>query len=459
MIGLISLPLNPVVRSKSLSFRLLVAEGLVLAIFFVLVAFVLEQGFRESAEKALQERLQIQIYSLLSSAELDNSGELKMPKTLPEPRFVNPGSGLYAFIQQPPKKLIWRSPSAIGLDVIAPPTLKAGNSDFSFDAHSRYVLHYDVIWQNISGMEQEYIFTVAEDAQFVSNQIAQLQETLRFWLIIIGVILVSIQFALLRWSLKPLRSIAKDLEAVEQGRKTHLDGLYPAELKGLVGNLNAFISIERAHLERYRNHLADLAHSLKTPLAILRGCVESFSANTETVKEQISRMDEIVEYQLHRAAAKGERKTIKSVDLSLIINKITASLNKVYIDKAIVFDIALPDTCLIYCEQGDLYEIVGNLLDNACKWCEQTVKVSVSLNQRKHRRDFSVLLQIEDDGPGIPVGKFNEILKRGVRADENIHGHGIGMTVVYDLISLLGGKLEGGKSLPLGGMRWSVYLP
>lgn len=435
------------------------AEGLALTVFFGLVAVFLGQGFRDSAEEALRERLQVQIYSLLSSAEINNAGQLKMPDYLPEPRFINPGSGLYGFIQQKTNQLIWRSPSAIGLDIITPPPLKVGESLFSFDKHGRYVLHYDVIWQSITGIEHEYTFTVAEDAQYVRNQVEQLQETLRVWLAFIGVVLVTIQFALLRWSLKPLRSIATDLEAIERGRKTYLDGTYPSELKGLVGNLNAFISIERAHLERYRNNLADLAHSLKTPLAILRGCAESFSANTETVKEQISRMDDIVEYQLHRAAAKGEHKAIKSADLPLIINKIIASLNKVYLDKGITITAAMPEACLIYCEEGDLYEIVGNLLDNACKWCKNQVKISVSLNVRNNRRNFSVQIQIEDDGPGIPPGKFNEILKRGVRADENIHGHGIGMSVVYELVTLLGGKLEGGKSLNLGGMKWGVYLP
>ena len=447
-------------RAKSLSFRLLAAEGLVLAAFFVLVAFFLEQGFRDSAEQALRERLQIQVYSLLSAAKLNNAGELIMPSSLHEPRFQNPGSGLYGFIQQAKGKLVWRSPSAIGLDMIAPPTeFSSGNSTFVLDKHDRYVLHYDVLWQNVAGIEREYIFTVAEDARFVNSQVEQLQETLRFWLVVIGIVLVIIQIVVFRWSLKPLWSIVKDLEAIEQGKKTHLDGHYAKELEGLAGNLNAFITHERAHLERYRNNLADLAHSLKTPLAILRGCVVSFNDNKDTVQEQISRMNEIVEYQLQRAAAKGEHNTIKTIDIAIVIRKICATLNKVYIDKKINFDITLPEQCLIYCEEGDLYEIVGNLMDNACKWCHRSVKVSITLNQRKNRRDFSVMLQIEDDGPGIPVGKFNDILKRGIRADENIHGHGIGMAVVYELIGLLGGQLEGGKSVSLGGMRWSVYLP
>lgn len=438
---------------------MLVSAGLVLAAFFALAAVVLEQGFRESAEQALKEKLQVYVYSLLSAAELKNSGDLIMPANLPEPQFATPGSGLYGFIHLDKKHLVWRSPSAIGLDVKPPPELIAGNSEFLLAEHNRYALHYAVIWKNVAGIEREYIFTVTEDAQFVSSEVERFRKTLRVWLLALGLFLIFIQLILLRWSIKPLRIIVKDLEAIEKGRKTHLDGDYATELEGLAGNLNAFINSERAHLERYRNALADLAHSLKTPLSILRGCADMFSVNTETVKEQISRMDEIVEYQLQRAAAKGEHKTAGTVDLSAVITKISASLAKVYIDKNISFDLAVPAQSPIYCEEGDLYEIAGNLMDNACKWCRNTVKISVSLDQRKGRRNFAVLLEVEDDGPGIPAGKLAEILKRGVRADENIHGHGIGMAVVYELIRLLGGLLEGKKSDALGGMKWRVYLP
>ncbi len=444
---------------KSLSFRLLLSAGLVLAAFFALVSVVLEQGFRESAEQGLKEKLQVQVYSLLSAAELKNSGDLSMPLSLPEPLFSTPGSGLYGFIHLANNNLVWRSPSAIGLDVKSPAELTPGTMKFLLTEHGRYTLHYAVIWKNVAGVEREYIFTVTEDAQFVSNQVSRFRETLRGWLLALGLVLIFIQLVLLRWGLKPLRVIVKDLEAIEQGRKTHLDGDYATELEGLAGNLNAFIHSERAHLERYRNALADLAHSLKTPLSILRGCAESFSVNRESVKEQIFRMDEIVEYQLQRAAAKGKHKTTGTIDLAVVIKKIGASLNKVYSDKNITFDMTVPEPSLIYYEEGDLYEIAGNLMDNACKWCQQSVKVSVSLNEHKGRRDFSVLLTVEDDGPGIPAEKLAEILKRGVRADENVHGHGIGMAVVHELVVLMGGLLAGKKSETLGGMKWSVYLP
>jgi len=447
------------VKTNSLSFRLLISAGFILTAFFALVAFVLEQGFRESAEQALKEKLQIHINSLLSGAELTKNGELKMPESPREPRFSNPGSGLYAVIYQKGNILKWRSLSAIGVDLSPSQPLKAGESDFVKDEKGHFVLNYAVIWENEDGLEIKYIFTVAEDESFVSNQVEQFRKTLRTWLFFIGILLVLIQFFVLRWSLKPLRTIVHDLEQIEAGNKSRLDGVYPSELTGLAGNLNALVSSERAHLERYRNTLADLAHSLKTPLAILRGCLEPATVNKHTVDEQISRMNEIVEYQLQKAAAKGQKQLSGKVEVSVILEKIIVSLKKVYSEKQIIFSFAKKDNCQMYCEEGDIYEIAGNLLDNAAKWCHQNVKVSLIELKKEADQPFSILVKIEDDGPGIPKEKLDDILQRGVRADENIHGHGIGMAVVNELTKILNGKLIAEESKDLGGMQWNVFLP
>lgn len=438
---------------------MLVSAGVVLASFFILVSIVLEQGYRNSAEQTLRENLKIQIYSLLSAAELNRAGKIKIPKELREPRFSNPGSGLYAWIQPVDSDVAWYSQSAIGLNASPAPELGTGKFAFLLDDQGRYVLHYKVIWENGRGKEREYIFSVAEEGLFVAKQVDRFKTALGSWLLAMGLILILIQFLVLRWGLSPLRLIVRDLEAIERGDKSRLDGIYATELRGLAGNLNALISSERAHLERYRNTLADLAHSLKTPLAILRGTLESAEVNKKTVQDQITRMNEIVEYQLQRAAAKGEKKITGTMDASQAVNKIIASMKKVHADKQILFEIKKPENFKIYCEQGDFYEIAGNLIDNACKWCDKKVRVSI-LNKNQIKQDgYSFLLQIEDDGPGIPADHLNDILKRGVRADQNTDGHGIGMAVVNEIIDLLGGRLLGDKSQSLGGMRWRVYLP
>lgn len=444
-------------RRQSLSSRLLFSTTLVMMVFFALMAMALSRSFLESTEQALKETLQIRVHSLLSAAELTRSGALKMPDNLQEPRFADPGSGLYAFINNG-KNTIWRSPSAIGLDIEVPPKLLVGKALFEKDTqHNQYHLHHKISWETNRKSPREYVFSVSEDATIVAHQANRFKKTLLLWLGFIGSLLALIQVGLLRWGLKPLRTIVGDLEKIEAGEKQQLDGAYPTELRGLAGNLNTLINSARAHNERYRNTLADLAHSLKTPLAILRGCVATSDANSAVMDEQITRMNEIVEYQLQRAAIKGEKKIICKVNLVEITYKIIVSLDKVYADKNIQFDLDMPERCWVYCEEGDVYEIVGNLLDNACKWCKNRILITVDNANRGV--GSSLILHIEDDGPGIPADKLKAILQRGVRADENIHGHGIGMAVVNEMIQLLGGQLQGLKSPRLGGMYWKVHLP
>ena len=458
-------------KLNTLSFRLLFSTGLVMTAFFILALLVLERGFRNSAEQTLKEKLQIQVYALLSVAQMSPSGKLKMPQHLQEPRLSNPSSGLYAVIRRSSNKLVWQSESSIGVEVMPLRDFSAGEAIFLEDKQQRFVLHYGFIWGNQPKnkrkskrksrrqIPRKYVISIAEDGFFVSHQIERFRSTLRVWFFSVGLVLVLIQCLILRWSLKPLRRIANDLTAIEIGEKTRLDGNYPEELSGLTNNLNAFIGRERAHLERYRNTLADLSHSLKTPLAILSSSLETDNISQETMQLQIARMSEIIEYQLQKAAAKGQRKLTGAINTHSIVKKIIASLEKVYFDKNINFELKVSGSQFVYCEEGDMYEIAGNLLDNSAKWCKSRIKVHLLALDKVNKKEYSFLLQIEDDGCGIAEDKLSEILKRGVRADENIDGHGIGMAVVYELVELLGGKLLGGQSEELGGIKWEIYFP
>ncbi|MEN8259776.1 MAG: ATP-binding protein [Pseudomonadota bacterium] len=446
---------------NSLNLRLLVSASIVLALFFAVAGIVLERSFRKGAEQALRERLQVHIYALLSAAELNDSGEMTVARTLHEARFSNPGSGLYGYIQSAKKHVLWRSQSSLG-EVIQPATdIRPGQKIFIRDEAGRFVLHYGVVWETEAGREREYVFTIVEDDDSFLRQVSGFANTLWFWLGSIGFLLVVLQFIILRWSLKPLRKIARDLEAIEAGDKSCLDDHYPSELQGLAGNLNALLTSERAHLERYRNTLADLAHSLKTPLAILRGCLETGEVASDlraTLQEQISRMDEIIGYQLQRAAARGQKRLSHSINLLSIIHKITAALDKVYAAKGINAVVHAGESGKFFCEEGDIYEIAGNLIDNAYKWCQSRVDVRIDLITDDSKKHSALRLVVEDDGPGIPLEKVEQILRRGIRADEKTHGHGIGMAVVNELVQLLGGKLKAGKSA-YGGARWEVLLP
>ena len=449
---------------KSITLRLFLSECLVLVVFFIVMLFTFDYVVIEGLAKD-------RLHNFMSGLESDvrvavinaDKNTLPMPYHFEEGRFGDKAADLYGFVYHDQKQ-IWQSPwvDKEANHIKPPDNLELNQTVFlQDDSHKtkrRYVLFKRLQLKNSLGEEGDYVLMVSEGDIFASIQLNKLKESLKESVSILGLALLVVRFLVLRSGLKPLRRIAIDLKAIDEGKKELLNGLYPAELQGIVSNLNAFIAHERLRLERHRQYLADLAHSLKTPLAILRGCTENFAVYKDTVNEQISRMDDIVMYQLQRASVKTEHTVIKQINVCTVIEKVHASLSKVYLDKAIQFELVLPESCSIYCEEGDLYEIIGNLMDNACKWCKQKVKVSIELNPRKDRRNYALLLHIEDDGAGIPVGQFNAILKRGTRADENIHGHGIGVSVVYEIIQTLGGKLDGGKSATLGGMDWRIYL-
>lgn len=448
---------------KSITLRLFLSECVVLVVFFALVIFtfdyVVVEGFAKERLQDFVARLELDLQEAVAKS---NNG-LTMPYHFREGRFGDIGADLHGFVYVNGKE-VWRSASAEKLPAPSlPEQIEPNQSVFAKDFRNpndpRYVLHKHLSLKNAEDKTADYVITISETDLFANRQMTKLNESLKESMTLLCLALLVVRFLVLRSGLKPIRRIVTDLSAVDEGKKEFLDSDYPKELQGIVSNLNAFINHERVRLERQRNHLADLAHSLKTPLAILRGCTENFSDSKDTVNEQITRMDEIILYQLQRAFAKTEHTVIKQIDINEVIQKIHISLSKVYLEKNIHFDIQLPDNSIVYCEEGDLYEIVGNLMDNACKWCKARVKVSIELNPRKDRRNYALLLNIEDDGSGIPVGKFNEMLKRGTRADENIHGHGIGVSMVHEIIKLLGGKLDGGKSAELGGMHWRIYLP
>lgn len=278
------------------------------------------------------------------------------------------------------------------------------------------------------------------------------------WLGGIGLLLIIIQFWIIRMNLKPLRHIVEDLEKIQTGDAEHLGNHYSDELKDIANTLNRLIDNERTHLKRYRNTLADLAHSLKTPLSVLTGIYEQTNldkADQKTIENQTLIMKQLVDYQLQKAAAKGHQTLMLPLNLESIINQLTSSLDKVYIDKKLTITTNIDKAIKFNAEKGDMFELFGNLLDNAYKWANTSVRVDL---QMVNNNGQELRIIIEDDGPGILTEEIDNVLQRGIRADEATHGHGIGLAVVNELVSLYGGSLTSLKS-SLGGQKWIILLP
>ena len=448
----------------SLNTRLLLAASLVLAAFLGLTGLVLDRAFQNSAEAAQHDRLQGSIYALLAAVDLDTSGNLHPPDTLPEARFSTPNSGLYAVVTRADGVQVWRSPSAVGIAIPFDNKLPAGQRRFKnlklTDGTELSALSFGVSWETNQSTQREYTFSVAEDLTGFYSDVGQFRSSLWTWLGGAALLLLAVQGSILRWSLAPLRQLTADLGEIEMGRQSELVGHYPRELHGLTENLNALIHHARAHLTRYRHTLDDLAHSLKTPLAVLRSSLEAEQEKEvlqHTVQEQVERMNQIVHYQLQRAATSGRTALAAPIAFAEAARKITASLNKVYADKNVQCLVRSDDDVLFYGDDGDLLEMLGCLLDNAYKSCRTQVAVSAEALTDKSARHAGLMFIVQDDGSGIPPDMADRVLQRGVRLDLASSGQGIGLAIVQDIVRVYGGMMEISKG-GLGGACVTVRL-
>jgi len=437
--------------SLSLHVRLLSSATIVLTAFFGLTGLALNKAFYTSSEAAFKEGLQSHVYTLLAAAELNEDDSLQLPDELPEPKLSQPGSGLYAVVVDNKKNILWRSRSTLGsqFDLPKPPAI--GKRSYNH-TQNMLVIAFTTSWETAS-KENVYTFYIAESLLPFKKQIKSFQQVLWFWLGGAAILLLAVQGTILRWSLNPLRQVAHDLTDIEAGKVKNLSGDYPVELRGLTNNLNQLIASAQANLLRYRNSLGDVAHSLKTPLAVIRATIENKPDQENLrniVQGQVSRMVTIIDYQLQRASTSGRTTLTAPINVLEKVNQVINALQKVHTEKLVTTEIQINEIETFSGDEGDLLEILGNLLDNAFKWCRSKILIQTISNN-----DKLCELIIEDDGPGISEEMAANIFKRGHRADETTDGQGLGLSLVHEIVLAYDASITVSKS-SIGGARISV---
>lgn len=431
---------------------------MIIVFFLMLTALTLEKAFRTVAEKARDERLHANIYTILAAAELEE-GTLQIPEVLPEQRLMLPDTGLYAYVKNEFGDTIWASPSAIGVKMPKIMLMDPGKEQTSSinTDNDWQILQFGVAWQSYDQKEYKFTIAIIEDNLAYNQQIVAYRQNLYGWLAALVAVLVIVQLYILRWGLKPLLQVEKEIIDIESGQIESLQGKYPLEIKGITRNLNVLIENERKRQKQYQDTLANLAHSLKTPLAVLKNEVDAGESNY-VMNEQIDRIDSMVEYQLSRAALSGRITFASAINVKPIAIKLISALDKVFADKNICSSLECPDGLIFNAVEGDLMEMLGNLLENAYKWANSSVNVHVSQLSKQDSRIYGIKLVIEDDGLGISQSSIDNILERGGRADTTTPGHGIGLSVVKDLVESYNGKLNFGASA-LGGASVTIEIP
>ena len=437
----------------SLNRRIILSATLVLVIFITLTAITLERAFVDSSESALHDTLTSQLYALMAVAEVENNNII-MPSNQLDALLGLPASGIYASITNSAEQILWQSSSALGAKPPQPVTLSSGHKNFSkisVDNNDYYTFAYGVDWASETS-SIALTFNIATDLKSFDKKISEYRKTLWGWLVAMATLLLISQALILRWGLSPLRKVGVELNRIESGEQEQIQGQYPLEIERFTANINILLEHEREQKTRYRNALGDLAHSLKTPLAVIQSTLSGVKDKPDrSVQEQISRMNSIVEYQLQRAATAGAASLGKAVNVKLISSRLLESLHKVYREKEIRVKMAVDEKLFFKGDEGDLMEVLGNLLDNAFKWSNQDIEIKANLAGNQ------LQIIVNDDGPGIAQDRINELLKRGVRADQTIAGHGIGLSIVKNIVEAYHGSLKIEKS-QLGGAEVRVVL-
>lgn len=448
---------------NSLRSRVLLSLAVALLVFFGATVVVLEWSLGASLARARDQVLEAQLLAMIAVAEPapDDAGLL-----LPEPpdgRMLRPGSGLYAEIRDGTGTPVWRSPSALGLELELPPPGAPGVRDgwvqAQADGPGLALSSLVIEWEFDDGHIESYRFIVAQGLETWQAQRRAFRLGLVGWFGVLAAATLALLGFVLRRVMQPLGRIEQEIHEMETAQRDQLSAGWPEELSGVAHNLNTLLRHERDRQRRYQESLGNLAHSLKTPLAAVRTLLPGAGAasgdQVGAVRTELERMDRIIGWQLRRAAAAGSagRVGLAPVPVAPVVRDLAAILDKVYQDRGTRCEVDMPEGLSFRGEEGDLQEILGNLLDNAWKYGRATVRVS---GQAAAPGWISV--QVEDDGPGLAPERAEDALTRGARLDESHPGQGIGLAVTRELVKAYGGEISVARSR-LGGAAISLRLP
>lgn len=429
---------------RSISSRLLIGTAIVLTIFVVLTGLSISYSVHKRAETALFDRLQGLIYGIIGAAEINNDQALVINEfELPDSRLNLTTAGLYAEIIGDNGQALWQSKSTTSL---VPAVSKSEIGDWVFERVTQsntsdvHKMQLATVWELDSGQELPFIVHVVADAQLLTGELRRFDRTLWISLLASALLLLLLQLWILSRSLQPLNHIGEELNEIEQGTRQKLNEDIPKELSPLAGSINLLLQSEQNRHQQYRHLLDDLAHSLKTPLSVLR----NIKSDNDTIVEQTGQMQTTIERYLQRAAMRTPQYLSKPVSPNAVINKLSNTLTKVHADKHTQFDIQIDESFMVRVAEVDLYEILGNVLDNACKFGASNVLLHCDLQNMQ--------LIIDDDGPGFPDAQRASLTDRGTRADTATEGQGLGLAASRELMQSYGGDLSLDTS-PQGGAR------
>lgn len=445
-------------RVKSLASRLFVFTALWSVVAIGLIAFLVSESYRANAERNLSARLTANLYNIMGSVSLVAEGQIFGQPDLRDPRFQRFRSGYYWSVTDlgnPANEI--RSESLAGADVPVP---VAGEYDDNFQ---RQFIVDDQTGNRLLGIEAQaflgegndiFRFVITANQSEVDQEVSEFVRRLLFMLSVFALGFILASYFIVRLALAPVRVATERLSDIREGRADYLEGRFPDEIQPFLDETNTLIRSNNAVIDRARTQVGNLAHSMKTPLAVLKNEAEKLPLDKrKIVDEQVAIMQAQVQNYLDRARISARTGTITSrTPLAPALDRLVRVMRK--LNSHLRFELEPADDELTFGgEQQDLEEMVGNLLENAAKFAKKTVRITCST-----ARPGRVHITVADDGPGLSGEDAERAMQRGTRLDETKPGSGLGLSIVKDIANEYGGKVELQRA-SIGGVAAVLDLP
>jgi signal transduction histidine kinase len=455
-------------RANSLALRLFLSATAWAVVILLITGVVLSSLYRQAVERAFDRRLGVYLRTLVADVASPEEGGEKFPQSLGEPLFELPLSGWYWQVTRlDPGKSEVRSSRSLW-DGGLPHLQDYGVAGVADGSREGYVpgpedQRLRLVERNIDlGDEGHYLVAIAGDAAEISEETRSFDQALVITFSILAVVLLLTTTFQVRFGLAPLKRITNRLAAIRSGSAERLTGKFPEEIAPLAREMNALIEANKEIVERARTHVGNLAHALKTPLSVVvnEASARSSEPFAQKILEQADIMRDQVARHLERARLAARLTIVGSVtEVAPVVTALARTMEKIHRDKNLKIDVHAVDEAQFLGERPDLEEMVGNLVDNACKWASSRVSIEVVRERPEPTSERDIVrVIVDDDGRGLSPSEREQVAKRGSRLDETKPGSGLGLSIVIELAGLYGGGLTLGTA-PLGGLRAELVLP
>ena len=456
---------------NSLALRLFLSATAWTVVILAVTGIVLSSLYRQAVERAFDRRLGVYLKTLVADVASPDEGSDKFPQSLGEPLFELPLSGWYWQVtrldQAKPEvrssRSLWDGglPHLEELGVAA--TLGGSRQGYVQGPEDQRLRLAE---RTIDlGDEGRFLIAVAGDAAEIDEEIKSFDRALTATFGVLASVLLLTTMFQVRFGLAPLKRISAALAAIRSGTAERLEGTFPEEIAPLARETNALIEANREIVQRARTHVGNLAHALKTPISVMvneavsRGDDDPFATK---IREQTEIMRDQVQRHLERARLAAHQTVVGTItEVQPVVSSLARTMEKIHHDRQIAIDVDVPPATRFLGEQQDLEEMIGNLVDNACKWARSRVAIEVVQERPRSAADRQAIrLVIDDDGPGLSPSEREQVqsAQRGLRLDETKPGSGLGLSIVVELAQLYGGALSLGTA-PIGGLRAELTLP